>query len=96
MEMKSINLTGVWKNIYLDVKKAINHYYECNITNITLKLIRKYLEIEASDKSKINFIWRILNHLEEKGYLIRIGKRTPKHYQIAKFPIENNIIFANS
>lgn len=82
---------GVWKNTYEDVKKAINFYYDRNDRWITVKKIRRALDIDASDRSKINFIWRILEHFERGGYLVRSNKTSPKQYKIAKFPIENNI-----
>jgi len=77
----------------LDVKKAINHFYDRNVFYITVKQIRKYLDIEASDRTKINFIWRILQHLVFEGYLVVIDNKKPKHYKISKFPIENNMTF---
>lgn len=88
-------MDGVWKDIYLDVKKAINHFYDLNVFYITAKKIRKYLDIEASDRTKINFIWRILQHLVFEGYLEVIDGKTPKQYKISKFPIENNMTFVD-
>ena len=82
---------SVIKDIYRDVKKAINFYYNRNIHIITLKKIRRYLDIDASDRSKINFIWRILQRFESEGYLVRINEKPPKQYKIAKFPIKNKI-----
>jgi len=90
-----LRIDGVWKDIYQDVKKAINSFYDRNIHIISVKKIRRYLDIDASDRSKINFIWRILEHFESEGYLIKIKEKPTKQYKIAKFPIENNIIMVN-
>lgn len=90
-----LHVEGVWKGIYQDVKKAINFYYDRNIHIITVKKIRRYLDIDASDRSKINFIWRILQRFESKGYLIQIKQKPTKQYKIAKFPIKNNIVIVD-
>lgn len=86
---------GVWKGLYLDVKKAINDFYDSNNRYISVKKIRKYLGIDNSDRSKINGIWRIFEHFEREGYLVRINKKYPKQYKISKFPIQNNITFVD-
>lgn len=88
-------MDGVWKDIYLDVKNAINHFYDRNVFYITAKKIRKYLDIEASNRSKINFIWRILQYFVFEGYLVVIDGKKPKQYRIDKFPIENNMTFVD-
>lgn len=90
--MIKLRIDGVWKNIYLDVKKTINSFYDRNIHIITVKKIRKDLDIDASDRSKINFIWRILEHFESEGYLIQIKQKPTKQYKIVNFPIENDIV----
>lgn len=90
--MIKLRIEGVLKDIYQDVKKAINFYYDHNVHIITVKRIRRYLDIDASDRSKINFIWRILEHFESEGYLIQIKQKPPKQYKIVNFPIENNNI----
>lgn len=65
---------------------------------ITVKKIRKYLNIDASDRSKINFIWRLLSHLEFEGVIVQmkqISKNRAKQYKIVNFPIkkiENSVI----
>ena len=84
-----MNIEGVWKDIYEDVKKALSFFYDNQNFYITVKKIRRYLEIPASDRTKINFIWRILDHFEFEGYLVRTNKKLPKQYKIAKFPITN-------
>lgn len=90
--MNKLRVDGVWKDIYQDVKKAINSFHDRNIHIISVKKIRRYLDIDASDRSKINFIWRILEHFESEGYLIQIKQKPTKQYKIVNFPIENEII----
>jgi len=90
-----LHVEGVWKDIYLDVKKAINFYYDRNDRWITVKKIRRALDIKPSNRSKINFIWRILQHFENEGYLVRSNERFPKQYKVVKFPIENSIIISH-
>lgn len=90
--MNKLHIEGVWKNTYLDVKKAINYFYDRNIHIITVKKIRRYLDIDASNRSKINFIWRILEHFESEGCLIQIKQKPTKQYKIVNFPIENDIV----
>lgn len=92
---KPHHFEAVWMGIYLDVKKAINHFYDNNDRYISTKKIRKYLGIENSNRSKINFIWRIFEHFEREGYLVRINEKYPKRYKISKFLIENNITFVD-
>ncbi len=87
---------SIIEDIYQDVKKAINFYYDHNIHIITTKRIRRYLDIDASDRSKINFIWRMLQHFESEGYLVRRNEKFPKQYKIAKFPIKNNIAIVDA
>lgn len=80
------------------MKDAINHFYDRNDLYITVKRIRKYLKIDASNRSKINFIWRLLNHFELEGVLIQmkhIAKNRAKQYKIAKNPIENKVMFVD-
>jgi hypothetical protein len=89
-----MHFEGVYKDIYKDVKDAINHFYDTNNNFITVKRIRRYLEIDASNRSKINFIWRLLDHFEREGIIVRINKRSPKQakqYKITKIPMKNNI-----
>ncbi len=69
------------------MKDAINHFYNRNDLYITVKKIRRYLKVDASNRSKINFIWRLLCHFELEGVLIQmkqISPNRPKQYKIHK------------
>ncbi|MFX0024463.1 MAG: hypothetical protein ACFE9S_19250 [Candidatus Hermodarchaeota archaeon] len=52
---------------------------------ITVKKIRKFNQIEASDYSKINFYWRSLQALEDDGIIKRFGSKSPKKYCVLDY-----------
>lgn len=62
--------------------EAINKLIENNINLVTTKSIRRCNNIKASNRSKINFIWRSLNYLEKEGILEVNGTHSPKSYKI--------------
>ena len=62
--------------------EAINKLIDNNISLVTTKSIRRCNNIKASNRSKINFIWRSLNYLEKEGILEMNGKYSPKTYKI--------------
>ena len=62
--------------------EAINKLIDNNINMVTTKSIRRCNNIKASNRSKINFIWRSLNFLEKEGILEMNGKYSPKSYKI--------------
>ena len=49
---------------------------------ITVKKIRTTQNIESSNRSQINFIWRSLVYLLEKGILKENGSQRPKSYKL--------------
>ncbi|MHA1234398.1 MAG: hypothetical protein ACTSQL_04845, partial [Promethearchaeota archaeon] len=49
---------------------------------VTTKSIRRCNNIKASNRSKINFIWRSLNYLEKEGILEMNGRYSPKTFII--------------
>ena len=70
-----------------DVINVINSFIEKKKTIIDTKKIRKYYKIKPSNRSKINFIWRVLEFLECKGYIELIHKN-PKSYRIPQLKID--------
>ena len=62
--------------------EAINKLIDNNINLVTTKSIRRCNHIKASNRSKINFIWRSLNYLEKEGILEVNGTYSPKSYKI--------------
>jgi hypothetical protein len=55
--------------ILRDVVCVINHFIDKKYDTITVKRIRKFYGIKSSDRSKIQFIWRSLEKLKDKGYI---------------------------
>ncbi len=66
-----------------DVIDVINFFIEEKKSIISTKKIRKYYKIKPSNRSKINFIWRLLELLENKGY-IELVHENPKSYRISQ------------
>ena len=62
--------------------EAINKLIDNHISLVTTKSIRRCNHIKASNRSKINFIWRSLNYLEKEGILEMDGQYSPKTYKI--------------
>ena len=63
--------------------EAINKLIDNNVNLVTTKSIRRCNHIKASNRSKINFIWRSLNYLEKEGILEMNGRlNSPKTYKI--------------
>ena len=62
--------------------EAINKLIDNNVNLVTTKSIRRCNNIKASNRSKINFIWRSLNYLEQEGILEMNGRYSPKTYKI--------------
>ncbi len=65
-----------------ETMEAINKLIDHNGNLITTKSIRKCNNIKASNRSKINFIWRSLDYLEKKGILEMNGTYSYKSYKI--------------
>jgi hypothetical protein len=65
-----------------ETMEAINKLIDNNGNLITTKSIRKCNNIKASNRSKINFIWRSLDYLEKNGILEMNGTYSPKSYKI--------------
>ena len=65
-----------------DTVEAINKLIENNISIVNTKRIRRCCNIQSSNRSKINFIWRALKYLEEEGILTSNGITNPKTYKI--------------
>lgn len=74
--------------------EAINKLIDNNINIVNCKRVRRCINIKSSDRSKINFIWRSLNFLENEGILEPNGAVKPKNYKIKnseKIDIKNFI-----
>jgi len=65
-----------------DTIKAINNLIERNIDMVNTKIVRRCNHIKTSNRSKINFIWRSLNFLEQKGILNFAYRKNIKNFKI--------------
>ena len=65
-----------------DTLEAINKLIENNINIVNCKRVRRCINIKSSNRSKINFIWRSLNFLENEGILEPNGAVKPKNFKI--------------
>jgi hypothetical protein len=65
-----------------ETMEAINKLIGHNGNLVTTKSIRRCNNIKASNRSKINFIWRSLNYLEKEGILEMNCNYSPKSYKI--------------
>ncbi len=55
---------------------------------VNVKKIRKVNHIPSENRSKINFIWRNLDVLKERGILEIESEKTPRTYRLPNNPIE--------
>ena len=62
--------------------EGVNRLIERKVNLVNTKRIRRCFNIKASNRSKINFIWRALKILEEEGLLALNGITNPKTYKI--------------
>lgn len=67
---------------------TINHFISKGRHVITARSIKKFNEIENSDRSLNCFIWRNLEVLEKKGILKQIKEKPIRKYLLPKNPIE--------
>ncbi len=80
--MKSEDSMDFFSRNLRETMQAINKLIDNNINLVTTKSIRRCNNIKASNRSKINFIWRTLNYLEKEGILEMNGANSPKSYKI--------------
>jgi len=80
--LKSEDSMNFFSRNLRETMQAINKLIDNNINLVTTKSIRRCNNIKASNRSKINFIWRSLNYLEKEGVLEMNGTYSPKSYKI--------------
>ncbi len=62
--------------------EAINKLIDKHLITVNTKKVRQCNNVKASDRSKINFIWRALGFLERQEILEKNGSVKPKNYII--------------
>ncbi len=65
-----------------EVFEAINKLIDKDLITVNTRRVRQCNDVKASDRSKINFIWRALGFLEQQEILGKIGSVKPKNYKI--------------
>ncbi len=84
-----------------DTIKAINFYINSKTYFIDVKKIRKHLNIESSNRSKINFIFRNLDVLAEHGFIEKLktsktySYKLPRNQVVIRYKKEINIFVLN-
>lgn len=74
---------------YLEnVLSAINELIGMGVRLVNTKKIRRVLDLDSSEKSKIYFIWRYLEILEEKGYLELYQETPSRMYRLPENKIQ--------
>ena len=73
-----------WKSNLEDTIFALNILIEKKIYIGSTKSIRKILEIDFKNKSKITFIWRSLEYLSKIDVINYLNKTNPKKYKLPK------------
>ena len=79
----------------MEVINLINYLVKEKKYNIDIKKIRKCYKIESSNRSKINFYWRILGYLENLGYLELIKIKPTKTYKLPQTELNLDTIIKN-
>jgi len=73
---------------YIDlVLNTLNECIRNEVNIISVKSIRRRNDIESSDRSKINFIWRNLEFLEKNGFIMIHNDKLPKQYKLPQTEI---------
>lgn len=74
-------MTNYYEN-YIPI--IIDYLYEKKVNSISVKKIRRYIELKAKNRSVINFIFRALIRLEEVNFLKYIEHTKPKRYYLTE------------
>lgn len=70
----------------MDVIKTLNELLARNLPIISLKRVRDFNNISNSDKSRINFYWRVLKMLYQYNFIekIELSNEKMKRYEVNK------------
>ncbi len=77
-----MQLYGVWKSLSDDVLNAINKFIERGDFYTDVRKIKRLLGIDSYDRSKTNFIWRFLLHLEGNGHITRYKEKPRRTFKL--------------
>ncbi len=74
---------GFFESFLLEVVNAINTHFATS-SFLEVKHLRKVMNIPSSSRSKIIFLSRALQMLNDLGYIEYVGRNSPKKYKKTK------------
>nr|MDO8114709.1 hypothetical protein [Candidatus Sigynarchaeota archaeon] len=74
---------GFFETFLLQIARTINEKFNAGAI-LEVKHLRKVLEIPSSNRSKVIFLSRALQKLNDLGFLEYIGRNSPKKFKISK------------
>ena len=77
-----------FKKYLIETIQGINGLIELNESYVNVRKIRTILEVEPSNKTKINFYWRNLQLLEQKKILKLHSRNRSKVYKLPNSKID--------
>lgn len=80
--ISNLGSNRIYLEYFREFLEGINKLIDSGISIIDVKKIRKINDIDASDRSIINFYWRFLELLKKKGYIARLDSLKPKKYRL--------------
>jgi len=79
---------GFFESFLLDVVNAINANFTAS-SFLEVKHLRKVMNIPSSNRSKVIFLSRALQMLNDLGYIEYVGRNSPKKYRkIKDIPVD--------
>lgn len=79
---------GFFETFLLQIAQSINEKFNLGAI-LEVKHLRKVMEIKSSDRSKIIFLARALQKLNDFGFLEYMGRNSPKKFKVtSKIPID--------
>ncbi len=78
-----MTLNPMVKNLE-ETLQIINLFIDKGMSFVNAKKVRKYLEIDSSNRPKIYYIWRSLQFLQKKGILEEIHRSKIITYKLVR------------
>jgi len=72
---------GFFETFLVQIARSINEKFNLGAV-LEVKNLRRVLEIKSSDRSKIIFLARALQKLNDLGFLEYIGHNSPKKFKV--------------
>jgi hypothetical protein len=79
---------GFFETFLLRMTRTINEKFTTGAV-LEVKHLRKAMDVQSSDRSKVIFLSRGLQKLNDLGFLEYIGRNSPKKYKVVdKIPLD--------